>query len=588
MSFRRRTFPEVLESLLTTITGGVAAESHPFPPPRASGAPYRHTTQQSPVAKVVSVYGSRDGEPHLFRPGADYKLLDDQQTLEWQRDAQLPDPGTLIQVNYQTASAQPLLTDLQVGSVVRTLSESVALEFARLYAQLEVVYQAGFVDTAPGKSLDNVVGLLGITRVQGGMAAGDVEFTRSPGSRGSINIPAGTRIITPDSKVEYETTASVTLAQAQNTIRVRARDLELNDPLAADSLTVLPIPIAGIGSVTNPAPTAVATQDETDADLRARAKNFLHGSERATLGAIKQAIIRQGVTTADVEEVADTPGRIKITLHVEKLPPEQQQQLLTAIEQARPAGVLVEWPPKLETPRKVNLDLRLTTLAGLLEQDLRAAQHAARDKIADYFARLPAREAGSINRIVGLVLSVPEIRDVRLLSATWTFNGTTMNVLDPEAGELAIAGYPTVLGELRISDPNLPTLLNVRVTYPEGEAPPDERAIQAALTDALTYLNNLNATESLAPAKRELAYGKLLYVVPLPVAGKSTGTLEAYDKAVDAGAPPVPPDEGAISPYGVQFVFVLESGLSRILAKVSDQAYTLAPFERMSLSGVDV
>ena len=35
MSFRRRTYPEVLENLLTTLTGGVASESQPFPPPGA-------------------------------------------------------------------------------------------------------------------------------------------------------------------------------------------------------------------------------------------------------------------------------------------------------------------------------------------------------------------------------------------------------------------------------------------------------------------------------------------------------------------------------------------------------------------------
>ncbi len=248
MSLRRREFPEVLENLLTAISRGVAAESHPFPPPGANGSSYRHDLQQPPVADVVSVYGSRDGQPHLFRKDVDYTLLDDtpRQTIEWKEGAQLPDPGTLIQVNYYPESAQPVLTDLYTGSVVRTLSESIALEIARLYAQLEVVYRSGFVDTATGSSLDNVVALLGIERVAGGRPAGEVEFTRSPGSRGIINIPAGARIITADGNVEYETTESVTLAEGQNTIRVVARDLEINDPLPADALTVLPVPIAGI------------------------------------------------------------------------------------------------------------------------------------------------------------------------------------------------------------------------------------------------------------------------------------------------------------------------------------------------------
>lgn len=329
MSFRRRPFPEVLDNLLSQLAGGVAAEEHPFPPPGAT--PFRHALQRPPVAEVVSVYGSRDAQPRLFRRDKDYKLLPGQNALEWLEGAELPDPGTLVAVSYFPASAQPVLTDLQTGSVVRTLAESVGLEIARLYAQLDAVYQAGFVDTAAGSSLDNVVALLGVERVEGGRAQGEVEFRRVEGTAGAINIPAGTRVMTADGSVEYETLTPVTLADGQNVLRAVARDLEPNDPLPADSLAVLPVPIAGIASVTNPAPTAIATAGETDEELRERAKGFLHGSERATLGALRQAVARQQIT-ADVEEDPDRPGHVKITPHAEAMPPELQERLLRAIE----------------------------------------------------------------------------------------------------------------------------------------------------------------------------------------------------------------------------------------------------------------
>jgi len=592
MSLRRRTFPEVLENLLTAISGGVAAESHPFPPPGANGSPYRHDLQQPPVTDVVSVYGSRDGQPHLFRKGDDYALLDGppRQTIEWREGAQLPDPGTLIQVNYYPESAQPVLTDLHTGSVVRTLAESIALELAGLYAQFETVYESGFVDTAAGSALDSVVALLGIERVAGGRAAGEVEFTRSPGSRGIISIPAGTIVTTADGGVQYETTESVTLTQ--NTIRVVARDLEANDPLPAGALTVLSLPIAGIASVTNPAPTAITTRDETDEELRIRAKNFLHGSERATLGAIRQAIAREGVS-ADVVEPTGAPGRVQITPHAESMPPELQQRLLRAIEESRPAGVLVTLEGA-QPPRRVNIELRITTADGLLEQDLRAAQRAVREKIEDYFARLPAEEAGSINRIVGLILSVPEVQDVRILSATWMVDGAPQDVLNIATGQLDIGGFPTALGELHIADPKLSTLLMVLVTYPEDENPPDGPEIRAALSITLTYLNDLNATElpsdasAAERARRSLSYGKLLHVVPLPVEDKPTGSLEEYDNAVVSGTAPALPDETTVAPYRAQFVFTLESGLSRTLSQAADDDYALTPFERLSLGGVEL
>lgn len=582
MTFRRHTFPEVLDNLLTSVTGGVAAEAHPFPPPGSSGPPFEHSLQQPPAADVISVYGSRDSQPQLFRKDADYKLKDPR-TLRWEDGARLPDPGTIIYVNYYPQSSQPLVSDLQVGSVVRTLTETVALEIARLYAQLEGVYQSAFVDTATGKSLDNVVALLGIERTEGGRAGGEVEFTRSPASAGAINIPAGTRVITADGEIEYETTDAVTLAQGQNAVRVVARDVEAgNDPLAADTLTVLPVPIAGITKVTNPAPTAVTDRDETDDELRRRAKRFLHGSERATLGAIEHAINSQGVR-AEVTESLSTPGRVEVTLHADGIEPELHQRVITAVAAAKPAGVFVVFNDAV-SPRKINLDLYLKTAANLLEQALRAIQREASEKIEDYFARLPAAEPASLNRIVGLVMSIQGVEDVRIVKAT--VEGTGEDVLDPAAGRINIAGSPAALGSLRIADPNLPSQLAVVISRPPGEPAPVKADVEAALNNALNYLNALNAVELPADApdaeraRRVLSYGKLLRVVPLP--NKPGESLESFDAAT---TPPALP--AAAAPYEVSFVFTQESGLSREL-KAAGDAYALTPFERVTLRRVEV
>jgi hypothetical protein len=461
------------------------------------------------------------------------------------------------------------------------LAETVGLELARLHAQLEVVYKAGFVDTATGSSLENVVALLGITRVRGGRAAGQVEFRRAAGTPGSITIPRGTRVMTADGEVEYETTESVTMSAGQEVARAAARDLENNDPLPADALTVLPAPIAGIAAVANPAPTALGTPDETDDELRERAKNFLHGSERATLGALRHAVARQQIT-ADVVEFEDRPGYIEITPHAETMPPELKERLLRAIEDARPAGVVVKLN-EVEPVRKVNLALRLVTLDNLPEADLRAAQRTVRSGIEDYFRRLPAREPASINQLVGAVLAVPQVKDVRVVAAT--VNGG--NVLDAPAGLLQVGGFPTALGELTLADPNLPTVVSLLATFPSDQAPPDRTAIEAALAAALGYLSTLNTVElptgatDAEKAHRVLSFRKLLRVVPLP--GKPGATLEALDQA--PGTPL--PAEADVAPYRVKAVVTQESGLSRVLEHDAD-AYTLSPFERLVPGGVEV
>jgi hypothetical protein len=386
-------------------------------------------------------------------------------------------------------------------------------------------------------------------------------------------------VMDPGGDVEYETAGSVTLLEGQNRIRVVARDLEPNEPVPADTLTVLPIPIAGIATVSNPAPTALAAQDETDAELRVRAKHFLHGSERATLGALRQAIARQQIT-ADVEEVEDRPGYIEVRPHVEAMSPELEQRLLTAIRDARPAGVVVTLLGATP-PRRIDLELRLTTASGLPEQELRAAQRAVRERVKEYFARLPVREAGSINRLVGLVLSVPAVEDVRLLRAVANGSG---NLLNPASGEIEIAGFPTVLGELHVADPNLPTLLNGVIGYPAAADPPDLPKVRSALDQALSYLNTSNAVDPPAPeAVRTLSFGKLLHVIPLP--GKPAASLEAFDQAAPGSV--TLPTAASVAPYRPQFALTLESGLTRVLQRDAD-TYTLTPFERVSLGGVEL
>jgi hypothetical protein len=592
MSFRRRSYTEVLNNLLAGILGGVTAESHPFPPPGATEPPYAHALEKPPVTDVVSIHGVRNGRSFEFIKETHYILDADKKTLKWQEGAQLPDAGTVFHVNYLSESAVTPVNDIHVGSVVRTLAESIGLEIARLYAQLEGVYESGFIDTASGRALDNVVALLGIQRVKAGRFSSEVEFTRALGSHGAIFIPAGTRVMTADGNVEYETTTSVTLVEGQNTVHVVARDVEANTTgLEADTLIVLAKPIAGIVSVTNPAPTKAADTDESDAELRSRAKNFLHGSERATLGALSEAVTRQGVL-ADVQEVADEKGRqvgrILITPHVESLAPELRQRMDAAIQDARPAGVYVKLATEISAPKKVNLKLRITTSGDLLEQDLRAAQEAARQNIIDYFGRLPVKEPVSLNRIIGLVLSVAEIQDVQILNAYLADQPPDSELPD-------LAGETTQLGDLEIIDPNLPTLLRVVITYPADQNPPNKPQIEAILNLLLTTLNNLNAAESVADESiRSLSYGKLLYGVQLVLSGesaaKSAEEIESEISDLVSGAITDLPEATDVAPYVCQFVFTMESGLSVILDQTSatGDAYDLTPFERLTLAAIEI
>ena len=568
MSFRRRDYPEVLDGLLTALLGGVSAESHPYPPPGDTARP-RHLLDAPPARALVSVFGTLNGQSHRFRADRDIALLPDGRAIAWGEGGDRPDAGTLISVNYLRKEGQATLSDIEVGSVARTLTEAFALESARLYAQMQAVYDAGFIDTATGRSLERVVALLGLERVPAGRPAATLRFERARGATGAITISAGTRVIDAAVAVEYETLDNVTMDPAQDHVTVSARDVEpANTPVPADTLTVLTVPIAGVGAVINPAPASRAAEAETDEALRRRARGFLHASERGTVGALRAELARLGLQ-GEIAEPADRPGVVVVTPVAAALSPEQTEQLRAALDDSRPAGVRVELAG-IVAPAAVDLDLALVTRATLAEPERRAAHAAVRKSVSAFFETLPIREDARLNRLVGAVLSVPGVEDVTVEGARTRSGGAVTDVLDAAAGLLSLSGAPTVLGELALADPALPSTADLVIRFPETAAVPDRAAATAALEAALA--------EAAAGNSRVFEWGHVIRALPAPV-----GSGESY-AAWDQAAPPpaLPTDAGD---YVVTLVIHQASGLTRILAAPGDR-YSLTAGERLRLEAV--
>lgn len=575
MSFRRKTYPEVAESLLNRLLGGVSGEAHPYPPAKATREPFRHALERPPVNRITAVWGARNGETFRFAPEADYVLSADGAELEWKTGGARPDEGTAFEIHYLPRQREMRVNDLYPGSVVRTLMEAVALETAGLYAQMETVYRAGFLDTASGGALDHVVGLLGIRRVRAGRNSGELRFTRARNTAGEITIPAGTRVATADGAIEYETTSDLTLVNGQPAAKVAARDLVAdNDGLPPDALVLMVRPIAGIEAVTNPGATTRLDRDENDDELRSRARRFLAGSARGTLGAIEAAVAAEGLR-ADIEEPA--PGEVRITL--QGVPgPDQFARLKKAVEDARPAGIRVSLLTGAP-PLKLALDLHLVSAAGLSEPRLRAIQDEVRSRYADYFARLPLAADGSLSRLAGLAIGVDGVEDVRIKAATADGNP----VLDAVAGLLVLGGKSAELDELRIVDPALATGLTLAVRYPRGQPIPDQAGLAAAVERAIAALNQLAEQGQPADdAKRVLDWSRLTRLLPLPHAGWSSASLEAQ-LAGTAGA-----SDADAGPYTVQWVLTRPNALSQVLERAAAPGFALATGERLSLAGVSV
>src|SRR5207245_11627958 len=89
-----------------------------------------------------------------------------------------PDEDTTFFVDYFRPDSRSPLTDLNVGSVTRTLAEAISRETTIVYQEVNEAYLGGFVDTAKGTALDLVVSILGLTRKTKAFAEGLVHLFR--------------------------------------------------------------------------------------------------------------------------------------------------------------------------------------------------------------------------------------------------------------------------------------------------------------------------------------------------------------------------------------------------------------------------
>jgi uncharacterized phage protein gp47/JayE len=88
------------------------------------------------------------------------------------------------------------VNDLNTGSVLRTLTESLAQEIYYQYQQMQNIYDGTRISTAEGDDLDNLGTIVGITRTEGNQAEVDVTFERESTVSSDFTIPAGTIVST--------------------------------------------------------------------------------------------------------------------------------------------------------------------------------------------------------------------------------------------------------------------------------------------------------------------------------------------------------------------------------------------------------
>ena len=101
------------------------------------------------------------------------------------------------------------VTDVNPGSVLRTLVEALSLEIEALYTELQTVYNGTRIDTATADDLDNLGALLGITRKAGTVSSGNITFIRNAPAGADFTIAANSIIATQPNTGETQLTFAV-------------------------------------------------------------------------------------------------------------------------------------------------------------------------------------------------------------------------------------------------------------------------------------------------------------------------------------------------------------------------------------------
>ena len=423
MNFSDRTYPDIVRDLLTVLTGGTVAEPHPI----GAELPDLIHLDNRPVRRVSHLQGKlRNGDELIdYRfTERDFELVGTDANpnqfvaIRFRTRGQKPAPNTVLTVNYYPERLRPTpLTDVNVGSVTRTLIETMSRELATQYQQLQIVYESAFVETAAGDSLDRVAALVDTVRLRQGHPVGKVRFSRRSGSPGSVYVPVSTAI-SDGAGNRYLTSSEVTLLPNQATIEVWVHGQTASvKPVDAGTLTVPERAIAGIDRVTNDEPTYRATEDETDDQLRIRARRAIHATGKGTLDALRFGL--EGlpfVSAVSVAEYPDPsvplPGMLRVDIALSEDNELNRHVADARLDELRPAGIYVErhWAGKVTLAFRVDLVLAGASLATSTVSDIK---DGVTGRLVAY-----ARDLGPGDMLRTAPLVALAMQDARVVDAT--------------------------------------------------------------------------------------------------------------------------------------------------------------------------
>jgi hypothetical protein len=509
-----REYQEIVDDILTAIVGGKVNEPIIFD---VKSVLYPLAEPARALRSITGVIDS--GARHTFQNEIDFKFNPDKNAVVWEDGGQKPKDETDFYVDYFRPNSLSPLSDINVGSVARTLSEAIGREIATVYQQIKLTYESGFIDLAKGKALDFVVSILGITRKTKEFAFGLVTFFRAPASVGNITILQGTELSTAKGEVIFETTEPRTLqrGQARIDIPVRAGEKFKGDvgKVEAGKITSLVQIIEGIERVNNFEPTFLAAEDETDDELRLRAKAALQSISKGTIAALLRVAAENRVKKPP--EISDPnspggkqnqPGKVSMLVDIEA---PRFLSLVAALHDVRAAGVqlTVTAPFVFVRPRIV-----AAITAGLTGDGKTKIANEIIAALQKYFEGLKTGESADGKAMLEAITKVRDVKkdgtsivDVRTLRSD--IENANANPLVEELVTTLSAVNTADTPKLRLAIENV-LKAGATVLVPGGRREPDRDLVKGigSGSNGKSLLTGTRATDG------EIAAGTFVIVPP--------------------------------------------------------------------------
>lgn len=269
------------------------------------------------------------------------------------------------------------------GDVTDVLLNAAAAMADKAIQQSVANLRKTFVNTASGDDLTTLVqDHYGIERQSAVFSIGSVEFTRSTGALPAGTILTGTVVGTDfdseGNRVEFTTNQDVAWAASETgtkSVEITASITGSDSNVGANTITNIVSSIFD-GSITvdNPAETAGGNEEESDVELRERARTFVTTLRRGTISALEFGA-KQIASVRNATAIEDTNSGI-VSLYVSDVTGQSNAQMLsdvtTEIENWRCAGTVVNVLGASLVSQ--NVDVSITARAGFdasaIEQDI--------------------------------------------------------------------------------------------------------------------------------------------------------------------------------------------------------------------------